>query len=63
MWIGTTQGICVIRNPSRIFGSPGEFDSERLIITQGNNTDYLLGDEVINDIEIDGGKPKMDCDP
>jgi len=58
MWIGTTQGICVIRNPSRIFGSPGEFDSERLIITQGNNTDYLLGDEVINDIEIDGGNRK-----
>jgi len=58
MWIGTTQGICVIRNPSRVFDAPGEFDAERLIITQGNNTDFLLGDEVINDIETDGGNRK-----
>ena len=58
MWIGTTQGICVIRNTSRVFDAPGSFDADRLIITQGNNTDFLLGDEVINDLTVDGGNRK-----
>lgn len=58
MWIGTTQGICVIRNTSRVFDEAGSFDADRLIITQGNNTDFLLGDEVINDLTVDGGNRK-----
>lgn len=58
MWIGTTQGVCVIRNTRKVFDNPDEFDAERLIITQGNNTDYLLGDEIINAIETDGGNRK-----
>lgn len=58
MWIGTTQGICVIRNTRNIFDGNGSFDADRLIITQGNNTDFLLGDEIINDITVDGGNRK-----
>jgi len=58
MWIGTTQGLCVIRNPNRVFDGPGKFESDRLIITQGNKTDYLLGDEIINDLKTDGGNRK-----
>ncbi len=58
MWIGTTQGICVIRNTKKVFDAPGSFDADRLIITQENNTNYLLGDEKINDIVVDGGNRK-----
>jgi len=58
MWIGTSQGLCVIRDPKRVFDGPGKFESDRLIITQGNKTDYLLGDEIINDLKTDGGNRK-----
>lgn len=58
IWIGTTQGICVIRNPRNVFEQNADFDADQLIITQGNNTDYLLGDEIINSIAVDGGNRK-----
>jgi ligand-binding sensor domain-containing protein len=55
VWIGTTQGLNVVTNTSDIFVKP---KIDRFIIEQNGSTGYLLGEETINDICVDGGNRK-----
>lgn len=55
VWAGTTQGLNVFTNPSQIFDGAS---ADRLIIRQNGEDGYLLGEETINDICVDGGNRK-----
>ena len=55
VWIGTTQGLNVFTNPADVFENGS---ADRLIIRQNGVDGYLLGEESINDICVDGGNRK-----
>ena len=55
VWIGTSQGLNVFTNPSEVFNGA---TADRLIIRQNGVDGYLLGEESINDICVDGGNRK-----
>jgi ligand-binding sensor domain-containing protein len=55
VWIGTTQGLNVFTNPMSVFDGA---NADRLIIRQNGVDGYLLGEESINDICVDGGNRK-----
>lgn len=55
VWIGTTQGLNVVTNTFDVFTKP---KADRFIIEQNGTTGYLLGEETINDICVDGGNRK-----
>ncbi|MBL7811640.1 MAG: T9SS type A sorting domain-containing protein [Bacteroidetes bacterium] len=55
VWIGTSQGLNVITNPMDAFTNPR---ADRFVIDQGGSVGYLLGEETINDICVDGGNRK-----
>lgn len=57
IWIGTERGIYVIYNPEDIFEG-GDFEAQRIKIEQDGNIEYLLENEFINAIAIDGGNRK-----
>lgn len=55
VWIGTSQGLNVVSNPFSIFTNP---KVDRFVIEQNGAAGYLLGEETINDIVVDGGNRK-----
>lgn len=55
VWIGTAQGLNVFTNPISVFEGA---NADRLIIRQNGVDGYLLGEESINDICVDGGNRK-----
>ncbi len=57
IWVGTLKGPVVFSNPSNIF-SANPSDARQIIIGEGTDIGYLLGEEVINSIYIDGGNRK-----
>ncbi len=57
IWIGTERGIYVIYNPEDIFEG-GDFEAQRIKIEQDGNIEYLLENEFITAIAIDGGNRK-----
>jgi ligand-binding sensor domain-containing protein len=57
IWIGTVKGPAVFSNPSNIL-SDKPSDARRIVIGEGTDIGYLLGNEVINCIYIDGGNRK-----
>jgi len=58
VWIGTERGIFVIYNPEDIFEEDGDFEAQRIKIEQDGNIEYLLENEFITAIAIDGGNRK-----
>jgi ligand-binding sensor domain-containing protein len=54
-WIGTNQGLNVYSGSSTLFTSP---KLDRYIVEQDGNVGYLMGEETINDICVDGGGRK-----
>ncbi|NUM32166.1 MAG: T9SS type A sorting domain-containing protein [Bacteroidetes bacterium] len=56
IWIGTDEGLAVFFNPLRAF-DPSE-DAQRIIVEQNGIVGYLLGNEAINDISVDGANRK-----
>ena len=54
-WIGTNQGLNVYAGGSALFTNP---KLDRYIIDQDGSLGYLMGEETINDICIDGGNRK-----
>lgn len=58
IWVGTESGIAVFYNPSLVFDGGINADAQQIIIDDGNDIGYLLGNEVVNDIKIDGGNRK-----
>jgi ligand-binding sensor domain-containing protein len=53
IWIGTDAGLVKFLNPGRVFTSDF-YESERTIIEQAGYGGYLLGDEVIYSMALDG---------
>jgi len=54
-WIGTNQGLNVYSGASTLFSNP---KVDRYIVDQDGNVGYLMGEETINDICVDGGGRK-----
>ena len=57
IWVGLDQGIVVYYSPENIF-EDSDFHAQRIIITIGDATDYLLKTETIKAIAIDGANRK-----
>ncbi len=57
VWIGTDAGVAVIYNPSAIF-SGGSFDAQRVLVEQDGYVQYLLENETVTCIAIDGANRK-----
>jgi len=57
LWIGTNEGVAVIRNPENVFNG-GNFDAYRPIIDQDGYGAYLLESETVTAIVIDGANRK-----
>jgi hypothetical protein len=58
IWVGTAEGLAVFYNPGRVFDDPQFAQAKRFIIDDGKDVGYLLGSEVINDIQVDGANRK-----
>ena len=57
VWVGTDKGIGVFYNSSAVF-SGSEFDAQQILITEGEYGQYLLSEEKIKCITIDGANRK-----
>ena len=57
IWVGTDQGIAIFYNPENVF-SGDNFDSQQVLITEGDYGQYLLNEEKIKCITIDGANRK-----
>ena len=57
IWVGTDNGIGVFYNPSEIF-SGSNFDAQQILIQEGDYGQYLLSEEKVKCIAIDGGNRK-----
>ncbi len=57
LWVGTAKGLAVFYSPSSIFTNRPS-DARQIVIGEGDNVGYLLGDEEINAIYVDGGNRK-----
>ena len=57
IWVGTDKGIAVFYNPSNIF-SGYNYDAQQILITEGSYGQYLLSEEKVKCIAIDGGNRK-----
>lgn len=59
LWIGTDNGFAILYNSENAFdASPGNYNAQRPKINIGGETDYILANVYINDIEVDGGNRK-----
>ena len=57
IWMGTSDGISVHFNPSRVF-EEGQRDFQRIIFFDGENNSVVLQNTAIKDIAIDGANRK-----
>ena len=57
IWVGIKKGVCVFYSPSSVF-SGYNFDSQQIIIQEGDFGQYLLESEVVYTIAVDGGNRK-----
>jgi len=57
IWVGTDKGIGIFYNPSAIF-SGNNFDAQQILITEGEYGQYLLSEEKVKCITIDGANRK-----
>ena len=57
VWVGTNEGVCVFYSPELIF-SNYNFDAQRILIQEGDYGQYLLSEESVKCIKIDGANRK-----
>jgi hypothetical protein len=55
VWIGTLQGLNIYTGSTNLFMNP---KLDRFIVEQDGSTGYLMGEETIKDILVDGGNRK-----
>lgn len=58
IWVGSEAGLSIFYNPIAVFEGGSIADAQQIIIDDGNDVGILLGNEVINDIKIDGANRK-----
>ena len=57
VWIGTEKGVAVFYAPENIF-SGQNFDAQQILVTEGSNVQYLLENETVTAIAVDGANQK-----
>lgn len=57
IWVGTNKGISVFYSPESVF-SGGDFDSQRILVEQDGYVQYLLENESVTAIAVDGANRK-----
>ncbi len=57
LWIGTEKGVAVIYTPGNVF-TGGNYDAQQIKITENGYTNFLLVNEIVNDIKVDGANRK-----
>ena len=57
IWVGTDKGVAVFYNPEAVF-SEYNFDAQQILITEGDYGQYLLNEEKIKCLAIDGANRK-----
>lgn len=57
IWVGTENGISVFYSPESVF-SDGNFDSQQILVEQDGYVQYLLENESVTAIAIDGANRK-----
>lgn len=58
IWVGTEQGVGVFYTPENIFVAGQNFDAQQILVQQGSYTQYLLENETVTAIAVDGGNNK-----
>ena len=58
IWVGSQSGIAVFHNTIEVFKGGKYADAQQIVIDDGEDIGYLLGNEVVNDIKIDGANRK-----
>jgi len=61
VWVGSDQGVCVFRSPSRIFESGVNYDAQQILVPRNDGSglaDILLETEVVTAITVDGANRK-----
>lgn len=57
VWVGTDNGISVFYSPQSVF-SGNNFDSQRILVEQDGYVQYLLDNERVTTIQVDGANRK-----
>ena len=57
VWVGTEKGIGVFYNPENIF-TGNDFDAQQILVQQGSYVQYLMENEKVTAIAIDGANRK-----
>jgi hypothetical protein len=57
VWVGTDNGISVFYSPESVF-SGGNFDSQQILVEQDGYVQYLLSNEAVSVIAVDGANRK-----
>ena len=57
IWIGTEKGVAVFYNPENVF-TGHNFDAQQILVTVGNYVQYLLENETVTAIAVDGANQK-----
>jgi ligand-binding sensor domain-containing protein len=57
IWVGTEKGVGVFYSPESVF-SGQNFDAQQITVTQGLNVQYLLENETVTAIAVDGANQK-----
>jgi ligand-binding sensor domain-containing protein len=57
IWVGTEKGVAVFYTPENIFTGQN-FDAQRILVTQGGYVQYLLENETVTAIAVDGANRK-----
>ena len=58
IWIGTEKGVCVFYSPENIFIPGQDFDAQRILVEYGGYYQYLLENESVTAIAVDGSNKK-----
>lgn len=58
IWIGTSDGIAVVYDPSSVFENDGNAEAQQVYIEDGGTAGYLLEGQKVNCIAIDGANQK-----
>jgi len=58
VWVGSEKGICVFYSPENIFVPGQNFDAQQILVQQGSYTQYLLENEMVTAIAVDGANQK-----
>lgn len=58
IWIGTDVGIAVFYNPGAVLTGTSNFDAQRIVVTLDGYNQYLLENETVTAICVDGANQK-----